>query len=212
MPAVLGSRATHLRAGFGGLDGREIRAGDRLVAGRAASRHDTLVLDLPPAEPPSVVRVLWGVHALEFDAAERQRFLETTFKVSARRDRMGARLEGADHPFTPARGLTLISDAVVLGDIQVPGDGEPIVLLADRQPTGGYPRIATVIAADIAAFAQLPAGAPVRFEMVDDDAALEALRALRAHHAALADHVRARVAGEELLAVDLIDGIYAGGF
>ncbi len=212
VPKVLHSRATHLRAGFGGLDGREVRAGDLLPAGREASTADVASLDVAPEPAIDHVRVLWGVHAEEFDAAERARFLATTFRISAKRDRMGVRLDGVEAPFRPARGLTLISDAVVLGDVQVPGDGVPIVLLADRQPTGGYPRIATVITADLPAFAQLPVGAPVRFRAVSPGDAVAALRAQRARLAALAQHVRLGPAVDPLVRVNLVDGVYEGGF
>ncbi len=210
VPEVLGSRSTHLRAGFGGLEGRAIRAGDRLVAGAAATDPTVKELARPAAPTPSTIRVLWGVHAEEFDPAERERFLATTFRLSATRDRMGARLEGAEAPFTPARGLTLISDAVVAGDVQVPGDGQPLVLLADRQPTGGYPRLATVITADLPAFAQLPSGHAIRFGLVQPEAAVAALRHLRDVLTALPDQVRTRRTRDNLLAFNLIDGVFAG--
>ena len=212
VPEVLHARATHLRAGFGGLEGREIRPGDLLPAGAPAAGEDGVAtLDVAPEPPIETVRVLWGVHAEEFGEAERARFLATTFRVSPKRDRMGVRLDGAAEPFRPARGLTLISDAVVLGDVQVPGDGVPIVLLADRQPTGGYPRIATVVTADLPAFAQLPVGAPVRFRAVSPGDAVAALRAHRARLAGLKDHVRVGPAVDPLSAVNLIDGVYQGG-
>lgn len=213
VPAVLGSRSTHLRAGFGGLEGRGLRAGDVLPAGAAArGDEDTTMLDIAPAPPPATVRILWGVHAEEFAEAERARLLATRFRVSPKRDRMGVRLDGAAAPFEPARGLTLISDAVVQGDVQVPGDGVPIVLLADRQPTGGYPRIATVVTADLAAFAQLATGAPVRFRPVSPAEAVAALREHRARLAALPRQVRSRPAVDPLLAVNLIDGVCDGDF
>jgi len=212
VPEVLHARSTHLRAGFGGLEGREIRAGDVLPAGTAACGDEAVAsLDVAPEPPLETVRILWGVHAEEFGDDERARFLATTFRVSPKRDRMGVRLDGAAEPFAPARGLTLISDAVVLGDVQVPGDGVPIVLLADRQPTGGYPRIATVITADLPAFAQLPTGAPVRFRAVAPGDAVAALREHRARLAALEDDVRVGPAVDPLLAVNLIDGVYEGG-
>jgi len=212
VPEVLHARSTHLRAGFGGLEGREVRAGDVLRAGAAAPGDDDVAtLDIAPEPPIETVRILWGVHAEEFADHERERFLATTFRVSPKRDRMGVRLDGAETPFEPARGLTLISDAVVLGDVQVPGDGAPIVLLADRQPTGGYPRIATVVTADLPAFAQLPTTAAVRFRAVSPGEAVAALREHRARLAALPDHVRTGPAVDPLLAVNLIDGVYQGG-
>src|SRR5690606_38581410 len=97
----------------------------------------------------------------------------TSFEMTTRRDRQGARLAPAGEPFHAATALTGISDAVVLGDIQVPGDGLPLALLADRQPTGGYPRIATVISADLAALAQIPGGARFRFRLVTEEEAIE---------------------------------------
>ncbi len=100
---------------------------------------------------------------------------------------------------------------MVLGDVQVPGDGVPIVLLADRQPTGGYPRIATVITADLPAFAQLATGAAVRFRAVSPGDAVTALREHRARLAGLEDHVRVGPAVDPLLAMNLIDGVYQGG-
>ncbi|MFP4126754.1 MAG: biotin-dependent carboxyltransferase family protein, partial [Alphaproteobacteria bacterium] len=211
VPEVLHARSTHLRAGFGGLEGREIRVGDVLPAGTAARGDEAVAtLDVAPEPPLETVRILWGVHAREFAEAERARFLATTFRVSPKRDRMGVRLEGAAEPFAPARGLTLISDAVVLGDVQVPGDGVPIVLLADRQPTGGYPRIATVITADVPAFAQLPTGAPVRFRAVAPGDAVAALNAHRARLAAFQGHVRVGPAVDPLVTLNLIDGVYEG--
>jgi len=212
VPPVLGSRSTHLRAGFGGLDGRAVRTGDVLYPATATDSREVAVFAGEKQPPLELVRVLWGVHAEEFDEAERARFLATAFRVSARRDRMGVRLEGAERPFTPARGLTLISDAVVSGDIQVPGDGTPIVLLADRQPTGGYPRLATVITADLPAFAQLPTGAAIRFALVEPDAAVAALAVQRRAWAAHAARVSHHPQVDPWRAINLVDGVFEGGF
>lgn len=212
VPAVLGSRSTHLRAGFGGYRGRAVEAGDRLPAGADAGGAVGLTLDSPWDAHPKTVRVLWGVQAEEFATAERERFLATLFKVTGGRDRMGMRLEGDGAGFVTERSLTLISDAVVLGDVQIPGDGQPIVLLADRQPTGGYPRLATVIAADLAALAQLPTGASVRFQVVDEALAVAALRAYRTALAELPQRVRPVLRAIDdvghLLATNLIDGVH----
>ncbi len=209
VPSVLGSRSTHVRASFGGIEGRAVRAGDRLCAGAAAARSDTDILDVPAPAAPTVVRILWGVHADEFTPDERARFLATTFRLAAQRDRMGARLDGAERPFTTARGLKLISDAVVLGDVQIPGDGQPVVLLADRQPTGGYPRIATVSSADLPAFAQLPTGAPVRFAATTPEDAVAALRARHDELSSLPERVRRLWPAEHLRSINLIDGVHA---
>ncbi len=213
VPAVLGSRSTHLRAGFGGFEGRTLRAGDRLPVGADAGGPVGRTIDVPWAAPPRRVRVLWGVQASEFADAERERFTATDFQVTPARDRMGMKLGFEGAPFVTERSLTLISDAVVLGDVQIPGDGKPIVLLADRQPTGGYPRLATVITADLGAFAQLPAGAAVRFVPVDEAEAVKALRGHRRELGRLAERVRPVLRAlddvEHLLSVNLIDGVYA---
>lgn len=164
LPPVIGSRATNSVARIGGFDGRALRVGDVLAFGEAAARigmggHPRAV---PRAEGP--IRVIWGLHADLFTPATRERFAASNFAVSSRIDRMGARLADPARVFAGLPMLSLVSDAIVPGDLQILGDGTPIVLLRDHQPTGGYPRIATVISADLDRFAQLRPGADVRFE------------------------------------------------
>lgn len=158
VPAVLGSRATNSIAGLGRL----LVAGDRLGFGeevpRRAAPHPR---PTTPGEGP--MRVIWGLHADTFPASVRERFVGEAFRVSARMDRMGIRLEDRAGVFRDQRALSLVSDAIVPGDIQILGDGTPIVLMRDHQPTGGYPRIATVVTADLDRFAQLRPGSEVRF-------------------------------------------------
>ncbi len=162
---VMGSRATNLVAHLGGFEGRALRAGDVLHLGGklplGASMHPrrTVVADGP-------IRVTWGLHGDLFEAEVRERFAAQEFVVSPRRDRMGARLEDRGGIFADVVRLSLVSDAIVPGDIQILGDGTPIVLLRDHQPTGGYPRIATVISADLDHFAQMRPGSRVRFQPV----------------------------------------------
>ena len=173
---VMGSRATSSIAGLGGYEGRSLRSGDRLDFGeaverRAAGQHPR---PAPVAEGP--IRVLWGLHADLFAADLRRRFAAATFAISPRIDRMGARLEDREGVFGATAALTLVSEAVVPGDVQILGDGTPIVLLRDHQPTGGYPRIATVISADLDRFVQMRPGSAVRFEPVTLDKAHAALR------------------------------------
>jgi len=158
---VLGSRATNLVVGLGGLEGRALRAGDMLHLVPAASIP--AIEPSPQPEPPAAFRVLWGLHADLFPAALRARFIDEPFTVSSRMDRMGVRLADPAGVFAQRPGLTLVSDAIVAGDIQILGDGTPIVLMRDHQPTGGYPRIATLISIDLDRFAQLRPGAQVRF-------------------------------------------------
>ena len=163
VPAVLGSRATNLRAGIGGLDGRALRAGDIL------DLVETDEID-PGADGSSSgerpIRIIWGLHADIFAPIVRERFLSEAFRVTARMDRMGVWLDDLGRVFTDAGGLSLVSDAVVPGDIQIVGEGTPVVLMRDHQPTGGYPRIATIIGPDLDRFAQMRPGTQVRFESV----------------------------------------------
>jgi biotin-dependent carboxylase-like uncharacterized protein len=162
---VMGSVATNSIAGLGGLEGRPLRKGDRLAFGAEVARgmggHPRAVA---AAEGP--IRVIWGLHADLFPPLVRERFVDAAFAVSPRIDRMGARLEDRGGVFAGAQPLSLVSDAIVPGDIQILGDGTPIVLLRDHQPTGGYPRIATVVSADFDRFTQLRPGTAVRFEPV----------------------------------------------
>jgi len=160
---VMGSIATSSRAGLGGLDGRALRAGDVISVEGEGSL---------PSEPKAgeagegPIRVIWGLHADLFPPALRQQFLTARFIVSPRLDRMGVQLEDGEQVFAKAALLSLVSDAIMPGDIQILGDGTPIVLMRDHQPTGGYPRIATVIAADLDRFAQLRPGSGLTFASV----------------------------------------------
>jgi biotin-dependent carboxylase-like uncharacterized protein len=158
---VLGSRAANAIAGLG----RMLSEGDRIGFGEEAPRRSAPhPRPTQPAEGP--IRVIWGLHADGFDREVRRRFVEEAFRVSARMDRMGMRLEDRAGVFREQRVLSLVSDAIVPGDIQILGDGTPIVLMRDHQPTGGYPRIATVVTADLDRLAQLRPGSEVRFEPV----------------------------------------------
>lgn len=169
---VLGSRSTNLTVGLGGLEGRALRVGDQLSFAGEGRPH--------PADQHNMhegpIRVTWGLHADLFDTSTRQAFAESVFRISSRLDRMGARLEDPAGVFAAFRQLALVSDAIMPGDIQILGDSTPIVLLADHQPTGGYPRIATIIDADRDRFAQLRPGADIRFAPITVAHAQEALR------------------------------------
>lgn len=195
VPKVMGSRSTHLLAGIGGHEGRALRGGDRVRVGspssranetmvRAAAQVDALPFALSdryvdPAsldvyEPPDEVRFVAGPHFDLLDEQDRRTLSTEMFRVSTRSDRMGYRLEGAG--LASARSHDLISSAVVAGTIQVPPDGHPIVLMADRQTTGGYPMVAQVIAVDLPRVAQLKPGDPVTFRQISLDRAQDLLR------------------------------------
>ena len=158
---VLGSRSTNSIAGLG----LTLSTGDKLGFGaeapRSAAPHPR-----PFASGEGPIRVIWGLHADSFDHLTRARFVDEPFRVSAQMDRMGTRLDDRGGVFRDQRVLSLVSDAIVPGDIQILGDGTPIVLMRDHQPTGGYPRIATVVSADLDRLAQLRPGSEVRFQPV----------------------------------------------
>jgi len=175
---VLGSRATHVISGLGGFSGRALRAGDRipLAAGpRPHRRAVALAADAPLALPAghAVVRALPGPQADRFVPGALDALQSAPYAIGSSSDRMGFRLTG------PALGhagsADIISDATPLGVLQVPASGQPILLMADRQTTGGYPKIATVIAADLPIAAQLAPGDEISFAMCTPREALAAL-------------------------------------
>ncbi|HEX2852335.1 MAG TPA: 5-oxoprolinase subunit PxpB [Opitutaceae bacterium] len=166
---VLGSASTYLRGGLGGVEGRALREGDVLVVAKTTRvleehwRIDGRVLPAYSASP--VVRVVRGAQADEFGRA----LFATEFKVTPRSDRMGVRLSGAALKRNNSREL--ISTAVSPGTVQIPPDGQPIVLMADAQTIGGYPQAAHVITVDLPLVAQLRPGDTLRFSEVSLDEA-----------------------------------------
>jgi biotin-dependent carboxylase-like uncharacterized protein len=173
VPPVLGSRSTDLKAGFGGLDGRALRDGDRLPLG-APTRLPSRPAGLRLPDWTPTVRVLPGPEYAEFDTASRDALLATGWTVTPASNRMGYRLAGP--ALRRERGDELPSHGVLPGVVQVPPSGQPIVLLADAQTTGGYPKIAVVIRADLWKLAQLRLGATLRFVPCSPDDAIAALR------------------------------------
>ncbi len=174
LPRVLGSRATSTRARLGGLEGRALRAGDVLEF--SGEGRPVLSVVPPMVHGSGAVRFVWGIHADRFAADIRRKFVETPFRVTAAMDRMGVRLVDEGGVFTGSSILSLISDPILPGDIQILGDGTPIVLMRDHQPTGGYPRIGTIIGADLDRFAQIRPGEAVVFAPVSVDHAHWLLR------------------------------------
>lgn len=172
VPEVLGSRASYAAAGLGS---RPLRAGDRLPIGAArvdASRAGR-AFDDRPAYGGGIVRVLLGPHDDRVAAAI---LLMSDYRVDERSDRMGVRLGG---PPLAVRGGELLSCGMVEGAVQVPAGGQPIVLLADHQTTGGYPVVATVIAADVPIVAQAAVRSTLRFARVTRREAVAALQRAR---------------------------------
>ncbi len=173
VPEVLGSRSTYLPARLGGLDGRALRQGDELRAygppfppawGPGRHAPPELLSPLPPPGEPIRLRVVLGPQADRFTQSGLDTFLGERFEVSPQADRMGYRLEGPriEH----AGPADILSDGIAWGAVQVPAHGRPIVLMADRQTAGGYPKIATVVRTDIPALAQAVPGDTVIFEAI----------------------------------------------
>jgi antagonist of KipI len=204
VPPVLASRSTYLAGAFGGLHGAAVVAGTELpthpdAAALAGARWESLArhvraIDIAgttaasvrwsappitlPASEPATLRVIDGVHVELFASESRAAFLRERWRVAPESNRMGYRLSGSRLALDAPREI--VSQPVCFGTVQVPAGGQPIVLMADRQTTGGYPRIAEVISADIASLAQLaPGRASVRFERVALDAADAAREALQ---------------------------------
>ena len=167
VPPVLGSRATYLRGRLGGLEGRALRRDDVLRLGAAASVRRCAIgaRAIPDWRAEPVLRVVLGPQADRFTDEGIAAFLGGSYEVLPQSDRMGARLQGPR--IAHARGHDIVSDGIALGAVQVPGDGQPIVLLVDRQSTGGYTKIATVCSFDIPRVGQAKPGQRVRFSAVD---------------------------------------------
>jgi biotin-dependent carboxylase-like uncharacterized protein len=160
---MFGSLAVNARAGLGSPYPRPLQAGDELQTANASGAAEHRI-DLPAAAD-APIRVVMGPQDDEFDDATTKLFLDSEWKISATSDRMGYRLEGPE--IKHLHGHNIVSDGTVDGSIQVPGNGQPIVLMPDRGTTGGYPKIATVISADFGRFAQTQAGRSVRFKAVN---------------------------------------------
>ena len=173
---VLDSPSTDLRTGFGGLDGRALRAGDRLAVGPSASRSLWRWVGTQPAGP---IRVVPGPHA---DRLPLERLTDTPWRVALQSDRTGARLDG---PPLTAGDRQVASFGLPAGAIQVPPDGKPIIALADRPVTGGYPVPAVVIGADVGPVARLRPGDELRFVSVSLEEARRASRAAETELTAL---------------------------
>jgi len=179
LPPFLGSQSTYLKGGFGGLEGRALRPGDRLPLGASPWREPALVAgrswpqeQRPPYSHAPTVRIVWGPQDDAFTEPARAALTTNEYRLTPEADRMGVRLQGP--AIFASRAGESISDGLVSGSIQIPPNGQPIVMLADHQTTGGYPKIATVIQADLPLLAQCLPGDRVRFKSVRLDEAQRA--------------------------------------
>lgn len=210
---VLGSRSTYRRAGLGGFQGRALQGGDTLPLRHARVPEGTTDLALHPAPDlaqAAPIRVIPGPQADHFTEAGWQTFLRSDFTVSAQSDRMGLRLDGPR--LAHVGDGNIVSDGIATGAIQVPGSGQPIILLADHQTTGGYAKIATVISADLPRLGRCRAGQSLRFQAVTVEDAEPARRDLETWIATVAAALRpvgalARLDPESLYRENLITGL-----
>jgi allophanate hydrolase subunit 2 len=209
---MFGSLAVNARAGLGSPYARPLQSGDEFQV-NAASRSTERRIELPPLSN-GPIRVVFGPQDDEFADEAKALFLDSEWKISATSDRMGYRLEGP--VIRHLHGHNIVSDGTVDGSIQVPGNGAPIVLMKDRGTSGGYPKIATVISADLGRFAQTPAGTGFRFKAISMVEAQAAARTFAELLRTLPDRLRpieafdlniealqhANVAGSAVSAVD----------
>ncbi len=211
VPHIMGSQSTFVRGGMGGFQGRPLQSDDEIpLSQERASSRPELGLPAPAFPKQSEFRIILGPQDDYFSEDEIAAFLAANFTISHESDRMGFRLSGLR--LTHAKGYNIISDGIAHGAIQVPGSGEPIILLADRQTTGGYPKIGVVISADLPALGRLRPGERLSFRAVDFEEARRAARELESWLSQAKSAV-SKVAAE--LAVDmralfeqnLIDGV-----
>ncbi|ARE41408.1 Allophanate hydrolase 2 subunit 2 [Rhodovulum sp. P5] len=186
VPPVMGSRATDLKSGFGGFDGRGLAKGDRFAlgeanpcrlptAGRGAVLPADIASDWAALATGAAVGVIPAAEFQDFTEGSRAQFFNANWRVGHQADRIGYRLEGPELTRTEPREL--FSHGLLPGTVQVPASGQPIIQLADANTCGGYPKIAAVVAPDLWKIAQLGPGGHLRFRMIEPEVALERISA-----------------------------------
>ena len=168
VPLVMGSRSTNLKCKIGGYEGRKLEAGDEILfrAPRASlpnmyKRYENIQ---EFAGHHVTLRVVFGPQEDYFEEEGIRTFLSETYTVTQEYDRMGCRLDGPE--IKSRSGVDIVSDGIAFGSVQIPANGKPIIMMADRQTTGGYAKIATVISTDLPRLAQCMPGDTVSFEAV----------------------------------------------
>ena len=172
VPLVNNSKSTYVKSGIGGYKGRKLLDGDMVPLGnRILSQYGSYInpKDIPQFKKEANIRVVMGPQDDYFPQDSIETFLNNPYKITTESDRMGYRLEGLaiKHKKSP----DIISDGIVFGSIQVPGQGQPIILMADRQTAGGYTKIGTVISPDLPTLAQMGPGSLIYFKKVEIDEA-----------------------------------------
>jgi antagonist of KipI len=182
VPLVMGSRSTYTRAKIGGHEGRSIRAGDILQSAEGAASPQITGFTLPEGLIPDYgadepLKVVEGLQREAFTDKGAETFFSSEYKILNDSDRMGFRFEGPE--VEHKAGADIVSDAIPLGAVQIPGSGMPIAMLADRQTTGGYTKIGVLTPESICRLVQMMPGALVSFERAEEDEAIAELRAIK---------------------------------
>jgi antagonist of KipI len=175
VPVVMGSRSTYLRGKIGGHEGRSLKAGDELILGEATGKVKLKEIPrekIPRYRSSQTIQIIPGPEVRRFELEGIRHFLTCEYKVTDQSDRMGYRLFGREIEQLLAKA-DIISAGVTFGTVQIPGNGQPIILMADRQTTGGYTRIANAISFDLTLLAQLKPGDRIRFREISLEKAQE---------------------------------------
>lgn len=210
-PLVLGSRATHSRSSIGGMEGRMVREGDFLpiLGGPPQSLAEGALIAPWLSEKKSAIRVIPGPQDDFFGEEAEAAFYGGSFILTPEADRMAYKLKGPEIPHL--RGFNIVSDGIALGAVQIGGDRQPLVLMADRQPTGGYPKIGHVARADIGFLAQMRPGAEIKFTRTSVQEARAVLLELEdqiSKTQAFLAPLKPELTSELLLTHNLISGVY----
>lgn len=207
---ILGARASHLAAGIGAA----LQPGQTLPIGPDLGGPTGMTLPVADRFHGGTARIIASLQTGLFAPEDLRRFTETRFHRDARANRQGVRLLPEDEGFGLSVGQTILSEIITPGDIQIPGDGAPYVLLPEAQTTGGYPRIGTVIPADLPLLAQTPSGACLRFAFVSLEEALKIHRRDLKLRAGLPGQAKPRLRDPaqiaDLLSYQLISGMITG--
>ncbi|WP_299408448.1 biotin-dependent carboxyltransferase family protein [uncultured Roseobacter sp.] len=205
-PVVMHARASHLNAQIGAL----CHSGDALPIAATASARSGYFLTPDPRLQGGTIRVITSFQSDQFSQETRDRFAATSFQRDARGNRQGVRMHTDADGFYATDGLSIVSEVITTGDIQIAGDGAPYVLMCESQTTGGYPRIGTVIPCDLPKVAQAPVGAPVQFEFISHAEAIEIEKRARNEVKALATKAQPLVRDPsdiaDMLSYQLISG------
>ena len=202
----MGSRASHLSAGLG----QALQSGDVLPIGNDSGKETGMTLSPELRFGGGIVRVVASMQTEAFALETRERFFQTLFKRDSRANRMGVRMDHDGMGFSTDGQLSIVSEVIVPGDIQITGDGAPFVLMCECQTTGGYPRIGTVIPCDLPRVAQAQTGTAIKFEFIEMEQAvalqLRYLKDLKSMASAVTPLVRDPANIRDLLSYQLVGG------